>query len=303
MNTRAPRSALASLGKGAFQALQGQLIVLWVLITLVPTLVVTLPLWKTLDGLLAHSVHAPAWASRFDGLMFSDVADALRGNAWISAGFVVGAVLTLLVSPFLTGMVVASGRAGRSLGFGALLQGGATEYGRQLRLMLLALLPYGLFVLAAMGISSVVDDGVDAATLETKARGYQYGGMALTALCFAIVQTVVESARAQFIADVGLRSAFRAMGRGLLLFLRRPLACVLIWMAITAIGAAGSLVIAVWRGHTSAVGTGVVSAFLIVQLGVAIVAWMRSARLLALAGLVATNPAHRRRRTDFAPAL
>lgn len=99
MNTRAPRSALASLGKGAFQALQGQLIVLWVLITLVPTLVVTLPLWKTLDGLLAHSVHAPAWASRFDGLMFSDVADALRGNAWISAGFVVGAVLTLLASP------------------------------------------------------------------------------------------------------------------------------------------------------------------------------------------------------------
>jgi hypothetical protein len=42
--------------------------------------------------------------------------------------------------------------------------------------------------------------------------------------------------------------------------------------------------------------------FLIVQLGVAVVAWMRTARLLALAGLVAVSP-HRRRRTDFAPAL
>jgi len=32
-----------------------------------------------------------------------------------------------------------------------------------------------------------------------------------------------------------------------------------------------------------------------------VLAWMRTARLLALAGLVAVNP--RRRRTDFAPAL
>ena len=39
-------------------------------------------------------------------------------------------------------MVVASGRAGRALGFGHLLQSGLIEYGRMFRLMLWSLLPY-----------------------------------------------------------------------------------------------------------------------------------------------------------------
>jgi hypothetical protein len=59
--------------------------------------------------------------------------------------------------------------------------------------------------------------------------------------------------------------------------------------------------IAAWRGHTAAAGSGLPLGILIVQLGVIVVAWMRTARLLALAGLAMVNP--RRRRTDFAPAL
>jgi hypothetical protein len=304
MNSHSKRSALAAIGHGAVGGLQWRLLLLWILISLLPTLVVALPLWSTLDTLLGHSVHAEAWAKHFDGLMFGDVFVALnRDNPWMGMAFFAGVILTLAVSPFLTGMAVAGGRAGRALSFGGLLQGGATEYGRMLRMLLLALIPYGLFALVAKAASSFADDKIDTALLPATADMYSHGALAVALLFFVIAQAVVESARAQFVADIGLRSAFRALGRGFMQFVRRPFASLLVYLVITLVGTALAVLIAAWRGHTVAVGGGIFVAFLIVQAGVIVIAWMRTARLLALAGIAAVNPAHRRRRTDFAPAL
>lgn len=304
MNNHAKRPALAALGAGMLGGLQWRLVLLWIAITLLPTLVVALPVWRVMDGLMSHSVNATRWASHFDGLMFSDVFGAIaRDSAWTGSAFIAGVVLMLALSPFLTGMVVAGGRANRMLGFGALLQGGATEYGRMLRLLPLSLVPYGLFAAATYGMSSFTNDHVDAALLPSKAELYQHGGLAVILLVFVIAQAIIESARAQFIADIGLRSAFRALGRGIVQVVRRPFATLVVYLVITVIGAGLSVLIAAWRGHTLAVGISWLVAFVIVQLGVAVVAWMRTARLLALAGIAPVNPAHRRRRTDFAPAL
>ena len=304
MNSHSKRSAFAAIGSGVVGGLQWRLLLLWILISLLPTIVVALPLWSTLDALLGHSVHAEAWSKHFDGLMFGDVFVALgRDNPWMGMAFVAGLLLTLTISPFLTGMAVAGGRAGRALGFGGLLQGGAVEYGRMLRLLLLALIPYALFGLVAKAASSLADDKTDAALLPATADMYTYGALAVALLFFAIAQAVVESARAQFVADIGLRSAFRALGRGLMQFVRRPFATLMVYFTITLVGTALVALIAAWRGHTVAVGSGLLVAFLIVQLGVVVIAWMRTARLLALAGIAAVSPAHRRRRTDFAPAL
>jgi hypothetical protein len=304
MNSQSKRSAFAAIGSGAVGGLQWRLFLLWILISLLPTLVVALPLWSTLDELLGHSVHAEAWAKHFDGLMFGDVSIALgRDNPWLGMAFLAGVLLTLAISPFLTGMAVAGGRAGRALGFSGLLQGGAAEYGRMLRLLLLALIPYVLFGLVAKAASSFADDKTDAALLPATADMYSYGALAVALLFFVIAQAVVESARAQFIADIGLRSAFRALGRGFMQFVRRPFATVMVYLAITLVGTTLVVLIAAWRGNSTAAGSGLFAAFLIVQLGVVVIAWMRTARLLALAGIAAVNPAHRRRRTDFAPAL
>jgi hypothetical protein len=303
MNDRQKRSAFAAIGQGALGGLQWRLMLLWMLITLLPTLVVALPLWAVLDRLLGHSVHAGSWAAHFDGLMFSDVFSALRdANGWVGMAFVAGVLITLAISPFLTGMVVAGGRANRALGFGGLLQGGAMEYGRMLRLMILSLVPYALFALVAQGASTFAEGKVDAAMLPSTADLYEHGTLAVGLIFFVIAQGIVESARAQFIADIGLRSAFRAIGRGFMQFMRRPFATVFVYLTITVVGGVLAVLIASWRGHTTGVGGGLPTGFLIVQLGVAVVAWMRTARLLALAGLVAVSP-HRRRRTDFAPAL
>jgi hypothetical protein len=304
MNSHAKRSAFAAIGTGTVGGLQWRLLLLWTLISLLPTLVVALPLWRTLDVMLGHSVHADAWAKHFNGLMFGDVFVALgRDNPWIGMAFVAGVILTLAISPFLTGMVVAGGRAGRALSFGGLLQGGAAEYGRMLRLLLLALVPYALFGLVAQAASSFADSRVDVALLPSTAQMYSYGALAVALLFFAMAQTVVESARAQFLADIVLRSAFRALGRGFLQFVRRPFASLLVYLVITLVGGTLAVLIAAWRGHTVAAGSGLFVAFLIAQAGVVVIGWMRAARLLALAGVAAISPVHRRRRTDFAPAL
>jgi hypothetical protein len=304
MNAHTKRSAIAAIGSGAVGGLQWRLVLLWVLVSLLPTLVVALPLWSTLDNLLGHSVHAEAWAQHFNGIMFGDVQVALsRDNPWIGMAFVAGTLLTLAISPFLTGMAVAGGRAGRALSFGGLLQGGATEYGRMLRLLILSLVPYAIFAIIAKAATSFADDKTDLALLPTTADMYSHGALAVTLLFFVIAQAIVESARAQYVVDIGLRSAFRALGRGFMQFIRRPFATLLVYLVITLVGLVLAVLIAAWRGNTTASGSGLLVAFLIVQLGVIVIAWMRTARLLALSGLAAVNPAHRRRRTDFAPAL
>ncbi|MGF6493338.1 hypothetical protein ABIE56_001518 [Luteibacter sp. 621] len=302
MNGQVKRSAIAALGAGALGGLQWRVMLLWILFTLLPTLVVALPFWSLLDGMLGYSVHAERYASHFDGLMFADVMAGLRDNRWTGMAFFAGVLVTLAISPFLTGMVVAGGRAGRALSFGALLQGGATEYGRMLRLLILSLVPYILFGLAAHGLSSLASDKGDAAFLESDADLWANVALGATLLVFVIVQCIVESARAAYIADVTLRSAFRALGRGFMQFLRRPFATLLVYLVITLVGGILAVLIASWRGHTTAAGSGTLVAFLIVQVGVIVVAWMRTARLLALSRLANVNP-HRRRRTDFAPAL
>ncbi|HEY4293076.1 hypothetical protein [Luteibacter sp.] len=303
MNGQQRRSSFSAIGGASVSGLQWRLMLLWIFITLLPTVAVALPLWRVLDDLLGHSVHADAWAANFDGLMFGDVFAALRNDhGWTGMAFVVGMLLTLLTAPFLAGMIVAGGRAHRALGFGGLLQGGAAEYGRMLRLSILALIPYGLFVAAAYGASSFADDKIDATLLVSNAEWYQHGALAVALLFFVIAQAIMESARAQFIADIGLRSAFLALGRGFMQFVRRPFATLFVYLAITLVGGVLLVGIASWRGHTTGAGSGLPLGILIVQLGVTVVAWMRTARLLALAGIIAVGP-HRRRRTDFAPAL
>ncbi|WP_369927888.1 hypothetical protein [Xanthomonas sp. NCPPB 2632] len=298
MNARTKRSTAAALGSGLIGGLQWRLMLLWVAITLLPTLVVALPLWSVLDDMTGHSVHAGAWARHFDGLFFADALATVQRSTWTGSAFAAGVILTLVFSPFLTGMVVAGGRAGRTLGFGGLLQGGAAEYGRMLRLLPLSLFPYGLVVLLSQGVTSFADERVEASSLPSTADLYQNGALALTVLGFVVAQVLVESARAQFIADTALRSSLLAFFRGIAQFARRPFASLSVYLAITLPCAGVAVLIAAWRGHTVAVGGAWFVAFLIVQLGVVAIAWMRTARLLALAGLVGTHP--QRRRTDFA---
>ena len=116
MNKHASRRVdLGAAMRAPLAAMQWRLLLLWVLLLLLPTAVVSLPLWRTLSGLLDHSVHAQAWATKFSPLMFGDTMSAMSDSAdWLHGAAMLGLLLTLLLSPFLNGMGIGSGRAGRA---------------------------------------------------------------------------------------------------------------------------------------------------------------------------------------------
>lgn len=290
--------------RASLVAMQWRLLLSWVLALLLPTAVVSFPLWRALSGLLDHSVHVQAWAAHFSALMFGDTLAALGNSAdWFRGTAMLGLLLTVLLSPFLNGMVIGSGRAGRVLGFGHLLQCGIVEYGRMFRLMLWSILPYAVMV-ALIGFVFRAVDGIDGrAVLESQADRASHVAIGVAVLLFVLAQAIVESGRAAFIADNGLRSATRAFGRGFMQLLRRPFSTLLCYVLISLVGYAIALALGVGRVRTPAIGTaGLVLAVLLAQLVVLVLGWVRVARLFALAEVARSLPSLRRR-SGLPPAL
>ncbi|WP_017462458.1 hypothetical protein [Dyella ginsengisoli] len=295
------RVDLGSLAAAPFAAMQWRLLLLWVVLLLLPTAAVALPLWKALGDLLDHSVRVPEWAQSFHAMMFGDVmAQFSRHGGWLGGAALAGLVLTAVLLPLLHGMVVAAGRAGRALGFGHLLQSGLIEYGRMFRLMLWSLLPYAVMLgLSALAMKTA-DRHAQADVLQSQADAAAHAAQWTVLVLFVLAQSIVESSRAAFVADPGLRSATRAFGRGVMQLLRRPLSTLLSYLVISAIGLAIALALGVWRAHTPAIGLGgFLLALAISQVAVAVTGWMHAARVFALARVAGSLvPA---RRGGFSP--
>jgi len=216
--------------------------------------------------------------------MFGDVVRGLSASSGAVHGTLfAGLVLTVLLSPLLDGMVVGSGRAGRPLGFGHLLQSGVVEYGRMFRLMLWSLVPYGIAGWAAKTVMDGLQDKTELAVLESQAQASTHWMLALAVLCVVLAQVIVESGRAAFIADVGLRSATKGIWRGLWQLLRRPFSSLFAYLLVTVVGFGIAFALGVVRANTTAVGSGLLLGFLLTQLAVAAIAWTRTARLFSLA--------------------
>lgn len=270
---------------GMRAAVQWRLLLLWLLIMLIPTALVALPLWARLGGLLDTSVHAMAWAQGFNDMMFIDVVSHFVDHPQgLLTSVVIAQVSTLLLSPFLAGMVIGSGRAGCVLGFGALLQAGLVEYGRMFRVLLWSLIPYGVVIGVQVLGAHWADRQAAQAVLESQADRYADTAYGVLAIVFVLMQSIVESARAAFIADAGLRSATRALWRGVKQLAKQPLKTLLFYLAVSLVGLLLAAVFGLLRIHVTAAGVGgTVLALLLGQLIVLAIGWMRAARLFALA--------------------
>ena len=302
MMTSTRRTDVSAVLRAPVAALQWRLLLLWLVLLLLPTALAAFPVWRALADLLDHSVHAQEWARRFDGMVFGDTMSALsESSAWFHGSLVLSVAFALLLGPFLSGMAVATGRAGRALAFGQLLQSGVIEYGRMFRLMLWSLLPYAIAIgLGAMAIG-VAHKSADRAVLESVADRYQHTAIWVLAVLFVLAHAMVDSARAAFIVDPGLRSATRALGRGFMQLLRRPLGTLLSYLLIDAIGLALALAFGVARVQTTAVGLGgFLLALLFAEMAVLTLGWMRIARLFALAAVGRSLVS---RRSGLSPAL
>jgi hypothetical protein len=287
MNRTPRRGGLGAAFAALKASLQWRMLLLWILATLLPTLLVATPLWATLQAQFGHTLHAADIAAGRDmPLLLQGIIKISDNMGWLGASLGASTALMLLVSPWLSGMVVASLRAGRRLGLGELVHGGLSEYWRMLRMLLWSAIPLGIALAIGGGVMGAMHKGTEHAVLASQVDSATRTGLIVAAIVFVLAHATVEAGRGWLGADRGLRSVIKAWWRGLKLLLRRPLATLLVYLVASLVGYGLALLFAWLRVRVDGVGTGAfVLSFLLAQAMVAMLAWGRIARLYGMADL------------------
>ncbi len=269
-------------------ALQWRLLLLWTAILLLPSLLAAMPVLQLLAASLNHSVQAAALAAHLDLNAISDLTVAnARAGTGIGNGSLLALAFTLLLSPLLAGMTIHAARAPAAPGFGALFSGGVQEYPRLLRMLVWAVVPLGIVAGIAAGAFAAAHAYGAAALLESEARHARLLAVGIVALLFVVADASLDAGRAVLAGDRRRKSAVKAWWQGVRLVLRRPIATLGIYLGITLAGLAIAGLLALVRLNATPLGFAAGSfAFLVTQLGVAALGWMRSARLFAMLELI-----------------
>lgn len=276
--------SFSAVPRAARSAFQWRLLLLWVLWMLVPTAILSAPVWQTLSAQLDYSAHAAAIAQQLDMTVFADLMAAHGKNVGaFNNAAILALIVTLLISPLLSGMAASAARSPATLGFGALTAGGLAEYPRMLRMLLWSAVPLG--IAAALGSAAMDAAGEygEAAILESSADLAANLALALTVLLLALVHATLDAGRAELAIERRRTSAVKAWWSGCKLLFRRPLATVGVYLAISAVGLGLAAGLTVGRINLSGASVaGFIGALLLVQVTVAVLGWMRSARLFAM---------------------
>lgn len=291
MNQHSTQVDFSSFMRALTSAIQWRLLLLWIVALALPTCIVALPLRKVLDSLLDHSVHSLEWAQHFNALAMGDVMGEVgHFGAGLAGASSVATIITLLLSPFLTGMVVASAQAPKRLSLGGLVHGGISEYWRLFRILLWALIPFAIAFAIGAGAMGLAKKHAQDAVLQSSADTGTHLAMIVMIVVLLLAHMMVESGRAQFACDASLRSARRALSRGIAMLWRRPLATLGMYIGVSLIGYILAFVLGLIRVRMDAVGMfGFLAAQVVTQLIVIVLAWQHTARIFALADVVRTT--------------
>lgn len=274
-------------------ALQWRLLLLWVLLMLIPTAILTMPLWTVMTTGLDHSVHAAAFARQLDMTVFADLM-SMHGKQVeaFNLATMLALATTVLLSPLLTGMAATASRATETPGLRALLAGGFSEYPRMLRMVVWSVVPLGIAVAVGGAAMGAVDKQLDKAIVAADVDLIGYAATALAVLLFTFAHATVDAGRAALTIERRRTSAVKAWWSGLKMVLRRPLASLGVYAAISVVGLAVAAALTVGRINVAGSNMGMfLAALLLVQLTVAVLGWMRSARLFAMVELARSQKA------------
>jgi hypothetical protein len=226
-------------------------------------------------------------------LAIADLATSARERFMpaIGSGGMVALALTLLLSPLLAGMTIHAARATRRPGFIDLLAGGAQEYARMFRMLVWSVVPLAIAGIVAGIAFKLAGMSAEKAILESDAEHASHIAMIVSAVVFALVHATIDAGRALLANERRRRSAIVAWWGGVKLMLRRPFSLLGVYVVVTGIGLGVAALLALARLHVPALGAGgTIGAFLLTQLAVVVLGWMRSARLFALMALVRARP-------------
>jgi hypothetical protein len=232
-------------------------------------------------------VHAAALAQQLDLVALTDLMSMHGKNAmaFTTAG-VLALLVTLLLAPFLSGMAAFAARAPGAPAWRELAAGGIADYPRMLRMLVWSVVPLGLAAaLGGAAMDGAAEHGAKAITA-ADAGLWSTLAMVLTGVLLALAHASVDAGRAQLAIERRRRSVVKAWWAGCGMLWRRPLHGLGAYLAIgvAGLGLAGALAIARLNVSGASLG-GFLAALLLVQLTVAVLGWMRSARLFALVAL------------------
>jgi len=267
---------------GARHALQWRLLTLWLAALALPLLLAALPLWLALAGLLDRSLLARQLVEGYAVPVLVEALAGLGTRGWAPASALGAGVVFVLLLPWLAGIAMAAARAPVPLGFGDLLKGGLSDYGRMARLWLWALVPLGVAGGLLAAALHMVNEQALQMTLEADALLLGRVTLALGVLLLLLAHATVDAARAQLVIEPRQRSVLRAWWRATRGLLRRPLNFVL-YAALTGVGLGAAALLGWLRIQVAPVGLfSFVFALALGQALVAALGWMRCARLFAL---------------------
>jgi hypothetical protein len=292
--------------RSARAALQWRLLLLWTGLLLLPTLAIALPFWVLFGAAFDHSVHAAALAQQLDLSTIADLmVEQARNPLAPRLGAATAVVLTLLLSPLLTGAVITAARAMRPAPssnpdrsahaetdtpgtagappFNVLLAGAMAEYPRMFRMLLWSVIPLGAALGAGSGLMKLANRHADKAILPTDGQYGRWAAAALAALLLALTLATLDAGRAALAADRRRSSAVKAWWRGLLLLRHHPLAALGSYLLISLAGLLIAAALGLARINLPHVSLpGFLLALLLTQIIAVVLAWMRGARLFAM---------------------
>lgn len=283
----APSPTFPSLLRAAGAALQWRLLLVWVVLMLVPVAILTVPMWQLLSTGMDRSVHASALAQQLDMVAFTDLMSMHGKHAmtFTTAG-IIALIVTLLLAPFLSAMAAMAARAPGTPGWRELVAGGLADYPRMLRMLVWSVVPLGLAAaLGGAAMDAASEHGLSAITA-ADASLWSTPATLLTGVLLALAQASLDAGRAQLAIERRRSSAVKAWWAGCRMLARRPLHGLGAYLLIGVLGLGLAGVLALARLNVSGASLGgFIAALLLVQLSVAVLGAMRSARLFAMVAL------------------
>lgn len=290
------RSALADALTGAAQ---WRVLLLWLLALVALACFGIGPLAGALSTALDHHPDAAKLAHGGNASQIGELVSMVSKSSGgaIAASIKSAIVMALLLSPWLTGLASHSIHAGRAPGLVSLFTGAFREYPRQLGLSLWSLLPLLIGFAVFGGLTHWASQHADAATLETSARSAKRLALIVGGIAVLLAHASIEAARGFFAVRPDTANPVKAWWRGVKLLVRRPLQTLGLYVLASLPGLLVAFLLLLVRVRIEAVGWGMwLAAFLVVQLGIAALAWSRVARLRAMALLANDEMMQRRYR-------
>lgn len=287
-------STLVSWRAAFRRGAQWRYLLVYVVGTLLPTLVLLAPVHGFFTTLFDHSTREPELVPALDSAAFLEVIKQLgapEGPDLHGATHTMVLTALLLVGPALAGAAAVVADRDVPMRLRELLAGVGAYYPRMLRMVFVSIVPLGI----AAALSGVILHFVRRAdaheVLETVAtRDSLIAGIGVAVLIW-LAQSTVEVGRAVLVAEPERRSAFLAWWRGVRFFVRRFPRVLGLCFVTTFIALALAFGLTALRLRLDVTGPALIGMeFLVAQGAIAVLAWGRSSRLAGLVDMLRAEP-------------